>query len=77
MSYDFDLLILLEPTSGIDLGGKSEIHFIISELKKKGKSFLIVSSDSDEIKNLCDRVIFLDNGFINDSSITNQFSNTN
>jgi ABC-type sugar transport system ATPase subunit len=77
MSYDFDLLILLEPTSGIDLGGKSEIHFIISELKKKGKSFLIVSSDSDEVKNLCDRSISLNDGFMNDSTITNQFPNKN
>lgn len=77
MSYDFDLLILLEPTSGIDLGGKSEMHFIISELKKKGKSFLIVSSDLDEIRNLCDRVMFLDDCFINNSGITYQLSNSN
>lgn len=77
MSYDFDLLILLEPTSGIDLGGKSEIHNIISDLKKSGKSFLIASSDADEVKNLCDRVIFLDNGLIKDNGTLNQFSNNN
>jgi ABC-type sugar transport system ATPase subunit len=57
MSYDFDLLILIEPTAGIDLGGKSEIYAILSDLKSKGKSFLLVSSDSKEVENLCDRVL--------------------
>lgn len=77
MSYDFDLLILLEPTSGIDLGGKSEIHNIITDLKKSGKSFLIASSDADEVKSLCDRIIFLDNGLIKEIESSNQFSNNN
>jgi ABC-type sugar transport system ATPase subunit len=59
MSYDFDLMILIEPTAGIDLGGKSEIHSIIAKLKKQGKSFLIVSSDNDEVKSISDRLVFL------------------
>lgn len=77
MSYDFDLLILLEPTSGIDLGGKSEIHNIITGLRKSGKSFLIVSSDADEVKSLCDRIVFLDNGLLKVMNSSNKFSNNN
>lgn len=57
MSWDFDLLILLEPTTGVDLGGKAGIYAIIADLKRQGKSFLLVSSDAEEIRNLCDRVI--------------------
>ncbi len=45
---DFDLLILIEPTSGIDLETKNIIHKMIIDLQNKGKSFILISSDETE-----------------------------
>jgi ABC-type sugar transport system ATPase subunit len=61
MSYNFDLLILSEPMSGIDIASQQEIKSVLSELKKNGKSFLIVASDANDVKGLCDRMIYLPN----------------
>lgn len=64
ITFDFDVLILIEPTAGIDLSGKEEIKTIITRLKEQGKSFLIVASDVQEIEALCDRIIYIKNGKI-------------
>ena len=71
ISYDFDLLLLLEPTTGIDLGGKSEIHSIILRLKKNGKSFLITSLDKRELERICDKILVIKNGKI-EKFVTNE-----
>lgn len=59
---DADLLMLDEPTRGIDVGAKSEIYNIIRELRKNGKSVMIFSSELTEIVNLCDRIYLLYDG---------------
>lgn len=59
---DADLLILDEPTRGIDVGAKSEIYKIIRQLSKEGKSIIFCSSELPEIMNMCDRIYLLYDG---------------
>jgi ribose transport system ATP-binding protein len=59
---DADLLMLDEPTRGIDVGAKSEIYHIIRQLSEKGKSIMIFSSELPEIVNICDTVYLLFEG---------------
>jgi ABC-type sugar transport system ATPase subunit len=58
----FDILILDEPTKGIDVNAKFEIYKLLHELTKQGKSLLIVSSDMPEIVSMCNRVIIIKEG---------------
>jgi ribose transport system ATP-binding protein len=57
-----DMLLLDEPTRGVDVGAKSEIYHIIRELAEKGKSILIFSSELPEIVNMCDNIYLLFEG---------------
>ena len=57
-----DLLMLDEPTRGIDVGAKSEIYAIIRELSAAGKSILIFSSELPEVVNICDTIYLLYDG---------------
>lgn len=59
---DADLLMLDEPTRGIDVGAKSEIYSIIRQLSNEGKSIMIFSSELPEIMNICDRIYLLFDG---------------
>jgi ribose transport system ATP-binding protein len=59
---DADLLMLDEPTRGIDVGAKSEIYSIIRQLSKEGKSIIIFSSELPEIMNICDTIYLLYDG---------------
>ena len=56
------ILILDEPTRGVDVGAKSEIHRIISNLAKSGKSIIMISSDLPEIIGMSDRVLVMKDG---------------
>jgi len=58
------LLMLDEPTRGIDVGAKREIYTIIDDLLKQGIGVLLVSSELSEIMSLCDRVIVIKEGRI-------------
>jgi ribose transport system ATP-binding protein len=59
---DADLLMLDEPTRGIDVGAKSEIYSIIRQLSTEGKSIIIFSSELPEIMNICDSIHLLCEG---------------
>jgi ribose transport system ATP-binding protein len=58
------VLILDEPTRGVDVGAKSEIYRIIDELAKAGLGVLMISSDLPEIVGICDRVLVMREGAI-------------
>lgn len=58
------LLLLDEPTRGIDIGAKKEIHQLIDELAKDGVALLVVSSELPELIGLCDRVIMMREGHV-------------
>jgi ribose transport system ATP-binding protein len=61
---DADLLLLDEPTRGVDVGAKSEIYAIIRGLAREGKSILVFSSELPEILGLCDTIHLLYDGRI-------------
>lgn len=59
-----DVLILDEPTRGIDVGAKYEIYSIINQLADEGKSVLFISSELPEILGICDRIYVMNDGRI-------------
>lgn len=56
------LIILDEPTRGIDVGAKAEIELLIQELSDSGISVLMISSEIAELERNCDRVIVMRDG---------------
>ncbi|WP_026669485.1 multiple monosaccharide ABC transporter ATP-binding protein [Butyrivibrio sp. AE3006] len=64
MFADPDILILDEPTRGIDVGAKYEIYCIINQLVAEGKSVIMISSELPEILGMCDRVYVMNEGRI-------------
>ncbi len=59
---DVDILLLDEPTRGIDIGARRRLYRLFEELAARGKSLVIVSSDVDELMDVCDRVIVISAG---------------
>ena len=59
-----DILIMDEPTRGIDVGAKAEIYRLIGELAKQGKAILIVSSELPEVMGISDRIVVIRQGKI-------------
>lgn len=59
-----DILILDEPTRGIDVGAKYEIYSIINELAAEGKGILLISSELPELLGMCDRVYVMNEGSV-------------
>ena len=62
LNIEPDILILDEPTRGVDVGAKKEIYSILSELAEQGMALLVISSELNEVINLCDRVLVLRKG---------------
>ena len=58
------LMILDEPTRGVDVGAKAEIHRIIGQLVKQGLSILMISSELPELLGMCDRIYVMNAGRI-------------
>jgi putative multiple sugar transport system ATP-binding protein len=61
---DADVLILDEPTRGIDVGAKYEIYTIINQLADQGKALLVISSELPELLGVCDRIYAMSAGRI-------------
>lgn len=59
-----DILILDEPTRGIDIGAKAEIHAIITRLARSGKGVLVISSELPELLSLSDRLLVMREGIL-------------
>lgn len=57
-----DVLLLDEPTRGIDVGAKYEIYQLIQELAKQGKSVVMVSSEMPELLGVCNRIVVMSGG---------------
>jgi len=64
LNANSDLLILLEPTEGIDVQTRWDIYSILEELARSGKGILLISSDLEEIVAVCDRVYVMREGEI-------------
>ena len=59
---DPEVLLLDEPTRGIDVGAKYEIYQLIIDLASKGKSVIMVSSEMPELLGICDRILVMSGG---------------
>jgi methyl-galactoside transport system ATP-binding protein len=57
-----DVLLLDEPTRGIDVGAKYEIYQLMIDLAKQGNSIIMVSSELEELLGICDRILVMSNG---------------
>lgn len=76
LANDPDVLILDEPTRGIDVGAKYEIYCIIAELAKQGKSIIMISSEMSELIGMSDRIMVMCDGrvtgFIDEGEATQE-----
>ncbi len=59
---DPEVLLLDEPTRGIDVGAKYEIYQLILDLAKQGKTIIMVSSEMPELLGVCDRILVMSGG---------------
>ena len=64
LATDPKILILDEPTRGVDVGAKMEIYDIIDNLAKEGVSIIVVSSELPEVLGICDRIVVMGEGKI-------------
>jgi ribose transport system ATP-binding protein len=68
------LLMVDEPTRGVDVGAKVEIYGLLQELSDKGVAILVVSSESSELMGICDRILVMRNGRIQGELSRPEFS---
>jgi len=68
------ILVLDEPTRGVDVGARQEIYRIIRELAAEGVAIVIVSSDLPEVLSICQRVIIMHEGRITGSLLSSEMS---
>lgn len=71
---DCDIVILDEPTRGIDVGAKREIYEIINQLAADGKGVIVVSSEMEEVMGICDRILVMREGRISGEIQRDAFS---
>ncbi len=62
LATDPKILILDEPTRGVDVGAKAEIYKIMNELAARGMAIIMISSEMPEIVNMCDRMLVMNDG---------------
>ena len=71
------VLLLDDPTKGIDVGAKAEFYKLLAELRDSGLAVLFYSSDDDELLNLCDRVLVMLEGRITAELMGEQLTHSN
>lgn len=69
-----DIIIMDEPTRGIDVGAKRDIYLLIGEMVQAGKSVILVSSEISELMGLCDRILVMAGGKIQGELSREEFS---
>ena len=72
-----DVLILDEPTRGIDVGAKYDIYCIINELAAAGKCVLVISSELPELLGVCDRIYIMNEGQIKGEKLRSEATQEN
>ena len=68
------VLIIDEPTRGVDVGAKVEIYNLINELSQKGVAIIVISSETSELMGICDRIIVMRKGQIQGELTKKEFS---
>ena len=71
---DPELLIMDEPTKGIDIGAKHEIYGLINRLVESGAGIMLISSEIEELLGLCDRIMVMNQGRISAEFNKGQFN---
>ena len=71
---DVKVMILDEPTRGIDVGAKYEIYEIIDKLADAGKAVIVISSELPELIGICDRIYTVSYGVVTDNVEKNGFT---
>ena len=71
---EIKILILDEPTRGVDVGAKVEIYNIMTELARQGIAVIIISSEMPELMGMCDRIIVIGNQHVMGNINRNEFS---
>ena len=71
------MLILNEPTRGIDVGAKVEIYQLINQLAEEGKSIILISSEMMELMGLCDRIVVVHDGSVSATLERDEISEEN
>jgi putative multiple sugar transport system ATP-binding protein len=66
MFTDADVIIIDEPTRGVDVGAKYEIYTILGQLAQSGKTIVMISSEMSELLGMCDRLYVINEGCIID-----------
>lgn len=74
LNIDADLLLIDEPTRGVDIGARAEIYRIIHNLAKNGLAIMMVSSDWEELMGLSDRIIIMKSGLVQGEQQRSGFS---
>ena len=64
LSTEPEVLILDEPTKGIDVGTKARVHKIVSDMAAQGKAVILVSSELPEVLGMSDRIVVMHEGFV-------------
>ena len=64
VAVDNRVLLLDEPTRGVDVGAKAEIHELLRAAADRGLALLVSSSENDELLRLCDRIIVMYRGAV-------------
>ena len=59
MMLDPDIIILDEPTRGIDIGAKTQIYHLMRELAKQGKAIIMISSELPEVIGMSDNIVVM------------------
>ncbi|OJF99868.1 lantibiotic ABC transporter permease [Rhizobium sp. 58] len=74
---DGDVIILDEPTRGVDVGAKTEIYALVNKLAEAGKAVLVISSEHQELFGLCDRVLAMGQGQIRGELLPKDYKEEN
>ena len=64
LASDMDILIIEEPTRGVDVGAKAEIYRLLRELAEQGKAIIVLSRETVELIGLCDNILVVHDGFV-------------
>lgn len=71
------VLMIDEPTRGVDVGAKTEIYNLVNELSLQGVGLIIVSSETEELMGICDRILVMRNGKIMGELFKKDFTEEN
>jgi ribose transport system ATP-binding protein len=72
LGKDSDILVLDSPTRGIDVKVKADIYALMSELKERGKSIIMISEELQELLGMSDRILIMKDGRVNGEFMRNQ-----